>query len=204
MGKCTVMATMVTLFYALKRWPDAVSVSPWAPNYTPSIPRPLSSQRPLNAKPQRVLLVLEWHGELLWPGASNEAALLSSWALTVSLDGTGLAGCQRTQNLNQTQARGVTAKVNVAASRKREHINKPQTVKMSQKGSLGSNPPILPLQPQQYSCPSSSLKGSHSLWATRKKGWSLCPSLPSRQSPVFFCAEQRLGRVRAFPKSHVL
>lgn len=50
------------------------------------------------------------------------------------LDGTGLAGCQRTQNLDQIQAKGVTAKVNVAASRKREHINKPQTVKMSQKG----------------------------------------------------------------------
>lgn len=50
------------------------------------------------------------------------------------LDGTELAGCQRTQNLNQIQARGVTAEVNVEASRKREHINKPQTMKMNQKG----------------------------------------------------------------------
>lgn len=65
---------------AFKRWPDAVPGSPWAPKYTPSIPRPLSSQISLNTKPQRVLLVLAWLGELLWPGDSDEAALLSSWA----------------------------------------------------------------------------------------------------------------------------
>lgn len=94
----------------------------------------------------------QWGSSALFMGIDRE------------LDGTGLAGCQGTETLNQNQARRVTAKVNVAASRKREHINKPQTVKMNLKGLwVPTNPPILLLQPQQYSCPSCLLKGSPSL-----------------------------------------
>lgn len=58
-------------------------------------------------------------GVLLQPGASNEAALLSSWALSVSWMAQDLQ-VAREHNLNQIQARGVTAEVNVAASRKGE------------------------------------------------------------------------------------
>lgn len=151
--------------------PDAVPLSPWAPGYIPPIPRHLSKHSPHNTKPWRVLLLMEWLGELLWPGAGHHGSCALFMGIDCGLDSIGLAGCQRTRRLDQIQARGVTAKVNTAASKKREHINKPQTVKMSRKGLwVPSNPPILPLQPQQHSWPSSLLKGSHNLWAPHKRG----------------------------------
>lgn len=116
----------------------------------------------------------QWGSSALFMGIDRE------------LDGTGLAGCQGTDTLNQIQARQVTAKVNAAASRKREHINKPQTVKMSQKGLwVPTNPPILLLQPLEHSCPSSLLKGSPSLGPlAREAGLYTLPCQAG--SPVFF------------------
>lgn len=118
----------------------------------------------------------QWGSSALFMGIDRE------------LDGTGLAGCQGTETPNQIQARRVTEKVNVAASRKREHINKPQTVKMSQKGLwVPTNPPILLLQPQQHSCPSSMLKGSPSLRPLAREA-GLC-ALPCQVGRVlsFLC-----------------
>lgn len=134
----------------------------------------------------------QWGSSALFMGIDRE------------LDGTGLAGCQGTDTLNQIQARQVTAKVNAATSRKREHINKPQTVKMSQKGLwVPTNPPILLLQTQQHSCPGTMLKGSPSLRPLAREA-GLCAPPCQAGRVCLFCAEQRVGRVRLFPKSCVL
>lgn len=134
----------------------------------------------------------QWDSSALFMGIDRE------------LDGTGLAGCQGTDTLNQIQARRVTAKVNAATSRKREHINKPQTVKMSQKGLwVPTNPPILLLQTQQHSCPGATLKGSLSLRPLAREA-GLCAPPCQAGRVCLFCAEQRVGRVWLFPKSRVL
>lgn len=124
----------------------------------------------------------QWGSSALFMGIDRE------------LDGTGLAGCQGTETPNQTQARRVTAEVNVATSRKREHINKPQTVKMSQKGLWVSTSPLILLQTQQHSCRSSMLKGSPSLRPLEREA-DLC-ALPCQAGRVlsFLCrAEGREG-----------
>lgn len=79
-------------------------------------------------------------------------------------------------------AQRVTAEVNMAAFRKKEHINKPQTVRMSQKG-LRVHPP----QPQEHSLAQASCQMVTAVSRLRETGRLASGLLlHGRQSPVSF------------------